>query len=210
MTKVELKEGPGRTIRQARSRKSYKAFIEAGFALLEDKEFEDITIAGIAREAGYSVGAFYARFASKDEFLDAMIAYHIEERSGQRDHLLDNEPHETLIESLIDGLVNYYWKRRGFWRAVLMRSTTDPELWAPIRVSAQTFVARLTERIQRDSGRALTPEEEANIRFAIHMVLGVVNNRIVNRPSPSLYGSRTTLVANLTRAFRLVSDYDNL
>jgi hypothetical protein len=71
-------------------------------------------------------------------------------------------------------------------------------------------VARLTERIQRDSGRELTAEEEANIRFAIHMVLGVVNNRIVNRPSPALYGSRTTLVANLTRAFRLVSDYDNL
>jgi hypothetical protein len=90
-----------------------------------------------------------------------------------------------------------------------MRCARDPSFWAPIHRSAQEFVGLVTGRLQADAGRPLTEAECENIRFAIHMVFGMVNNRIVNRPRPSLIGN-STFVANLTRAFRLVSDYDHL
>lgn len=209
MTKVESPAGPGRTIRQERSRKTYEALVATGFRLLEKDEFESITIAGLAEAAGYSVGAFYARFKSKDEFFEAMVAHHIRERAGSRDRLLATKSRDELVDALIDDLVEYYWRRRRFWRAALLRSTKDSGFWAPINQAAQDFLALVTERIQDDAGRPLTEAECANIRFAIHMVFGMVNNRIVNRPRPSLIG-HSTFVESLARAFRLVSDYDRL
>ncbi len=64
-----------------RGRKTYDTLVTRGFELLEQRELEAITIADLAREAGYSVGAFYARFRSKDEFFDALIAHHLEYRT---------------------------------------------------------------------------------------------------------------------------------
>lgn len=201
--------GPGRAISQERGRKTYDALVAAAFRLLEEHEFESITIAALAQEAGYSVGAFYARFESKDEFFAAMVAYHLQERARSRRAQLATASRDNLIAILVEDLVDYYWRHRRFWRAALMRSTNDPEFWAPINTAAVEFVAMVTNRIQEDAGRPLTELECANIRFAIHMVLGMVNNRIVNRPRPSLIGHET-FVENLTRAFQLVSDFDRI
>lgn len=209
MTELQAPAGPGHKIRQERSRKTYDALIKAGFKLLEKHEFESITIAGLAEAAGYSVGAFYARFASKDEFFQAMVQHHLNERARAHERLLTKEPHDKLIAKLIQDLVNYYWRRRRFWRAVLIRSAHDPEFFAPIHQRAGDFVERLTARIQSDAQRKLRKSERENIRFAIHMVFGMVNNRIVNRPRPSFIG-QATFVDNLTRAFHLVSGYDAL
>lgn len=201
--------GPGRTISQERSRKTYEALVTSGFRLLEKREFESITIAELARAAGYSVGAFYARFESKDEFFEAMVAHHLRVRLRAHERLFATASRDDLIGAMIEDLVKYYWRHRRFWRAALLRSANDPDFWAPLNGAAGGFVASLTERIQRDAGRPLTEAEIENIRFAIHMVFGMVNNRIVNRPRPSLIG-HSTFVENLTRAFRLVSDYDRL
>jgi AcrR family transcriptional regulator len=67
-------------MQQRRGRKTYDALIEAGFALLEHRELEAIPIAELAKLAGYSTGAFYARFHSKDEYFDALVARHLERR----------------------------------------------------------------------------------------------------------------------------------
>ncbi len=62
----------GRKIRQKRSQKTYDALIATSFKLLEQREFDEISVAELAQKAeGYSVGAFYARFHSKDELFDA-------------------------------------------------------------------------------------------------------------------------------------------
>lgn len=209
MKTPESPPGPGRKITQARSRKTYEAFVATGFRLIEKHELESITVAGLSEAAGYSVGAFYARFESKDEFLEAMVAKHIRERSDARKRILAEVTREELVGSLIGELVRYYWRRRRFWRAVLMRSAHDPEFWVPINQSAREFTSSLIARMRNDAGRELTDTEIANIRFAIQMVLGMINNRIVNRPRPSLVG-HSTFVRNLVRAFRLVADYDRL
>jgi len=209
MQQNEWKDTPGNIVRQERSRKTYEAFIRAGFRVLERDEFESITIAGLAKEAGYSVGAFYARFRSKDEFFEAMVAQHLRERRLAHERLFRTAAPDALIRTWIDGLVRYYWRRRRFWRAALLRSANDPDFWTPINRNAGKFVSALIARVAKDAGRELTKTETDNLRFAIHMTLSTVNNRIVNRPQPSLIG-RTTFVDNLVRAFRLISDYDAL
>ncbi len=60
--------------RQRRSRKTLDRLVEACEGLLQEKPFEEISVADIARRGRSSVGAFYGRFKGKDallHFLDA-------------------------------------------------------------------------------------------------------------------------------------------
>jgi AcrR family transcriptional regulator len=198
---------PGRQIRQKRGLKTYDALVAAGFELLERKDFDDITVAELARHAGYSVGAFYARFHSKDEYLDALLARHFEHRLLARGRMIEKSTRESLPRDVVKELVTYYWSRRQFWRAALLRAMRDQVFWKPLRdhgnVAANTVVAEVAKK----AGRELTKTEKTNVRFAFECVLGTINNSIVNRPGPILYLGQVRFIDNLTRAFRLVSDY---
>lgn len=196
-------------IKQKRGRRTYDALITTGFKLLEQREFESITIAELAQAAGYSVGAFYARFKSKDEFFDALIAHHLEERTRTREPLFATLPDDVWINELIADSVNYYWKRRRFWRAALIRSIHDPGFWQPIREHGHAFATSFVKRIEKQAQRRLTKAEEMNVRFAVQIALGTVNNTIINRPGPIFMG-QALFVENLARAFRLVSGYDDI
>lgn len=196
-------------IKQERGRKTYDALVKTGFKLLADREYESITVAELAQAAGYSVGAFYARFKSKDEYFDALIAHHMVERTRDRDQLFATLPDGGWIDELIADAVNYYWKRRRFWRAALIRSIHDPEFWQPIREHGHQLATSYVKRISREAQRPLTKEEELNVRFATQISLGTINNTIINRPGPIFMG-QAVFVANLARAFRLVSGYDEL
>ncbi len=59
------------------------------------------------------------------------------------------------------------------------------------------------------AGRDLTKDEETNVRFAFQVLLGTINNAIINQPGPVMLGQKR-FIDDLTRAFRLVSDYDRL
>lgn len=196
-------------IKQKRGRRTYDALIATGFELLEQREFEAITVAELAQAAGYSVGAFYARFTSKDELFDALIAHHIEERTRTRERLFRTLPDDRWINELIADSVNYYWKRRRFWRAALIRSIHDPDFWQPIREQGHKLASSFIERIETQAQRRLTESEEMNVRFAIQMALGTINNTIINRPGPIFMG-QAVFVDNLARAFRLVSGYEDI
>jgi hypothetical protein len=59
------------------------------------------------------------------------------------------------------------------------------------------------------ANRDLTEQEERNVRFAVQVTLGTINNTIINRPGPIFMG-QAEFVENLTRALRLVSGYDEV
>jgi AcrR family transcriptional regulator len=199
----------GKRIRQKRSQKTYDSLIATAFKLLERREFEDISIAELTRHAGYSVGAFYARFDSKDELFDAMVVQHMDDRRKTRARHFATLSDDTLIRALIKNTVHYYWTRRRFWRAALIRSIRDADFWEPLRKLGHEFADSIIERMSRIADRPLTETEETNVRFAVQVALGTINNTIINKPGPVFMG-QAEFVDNLARAFRLVSGYDGL
>jgi AcrR family transcriptional regulator len=209
MTRTSAQPAARDRIKQERGRRTYDALVATGFKLLGEREFESITVAELAREAGYSVGAFYARFSSKDEYFDALIAHHLEERTRTRERLFATLGDDAWIHGLISNTVNYYWKRRRFWRAALIRSIQQPEFWQPLREHGHALATSFVERFSKEAGRKLTKDEETNVRFATQLALGTINNTIINRPGPIFMG-QAAFVDNLVRAFRLVSGYDEL
>jgi AcrR family transcriptional regulator len=199
----------GLGIKQSRSKKTYDALIKTGFQLLKKRDFDSITVAELSRSAGYSVGAFYARFRSKDEFFDAMVVDHLESRVAASEHLFSTVHNDDLIDELIADIVRYYWINRNFWRAALVRSIRDPDFWTPIRQSGHDLASRVIGILNEQANRPLTDLEETNIRFAFQITLGTINNTIINRPGP-IFMNQRLFVEKLTRAFLLVSDYDNM
>jgi hypothetical protein len=103
--------------------------------------------------------------------------------------------------------VRDYWARRRFWRAALFRSIREPEFWAPMRKLSHEFADALVARIRARAGRALTKSEDANVRFAVQLAFGLINNTILNRPGP-FFLEQELFIDNLVRAFKLVSGYD--
>ena len=209
MSAAELSTPSSRRIRQKRSRKTYDALIATAFKLLEQREFDEISIADLAQKAGYSVGAFYARFKSKDELFDAMIEQHVDNRRRTRAHQFATASDSALIRVVLEDTIQYYWAKRRFWRAALIRSIRDEDFWAPIRKLSHELGDSLVARIRDRAQRPLTEEEETNVRFAVQVTLGTVNNAIINRPGPIFLG-HALFVENLIRAFRVVSCYDEL
>lgn len=81
---------PGlRPAQQERSRRSEELLVRAARALLRQKDFDRVTIGEIAREAGLSVGGFYARFRDKDVLLDVLEADLLAEMRAAFDRALD-------------------------------------------------------------------------------------------------------------------------
>lgn len=201
--------GAEQRIRQKRGQVTYDALIETCFELLQERDFDQISIADLAQKAGYSVGAFYARFRSKDELFDAMVLQHVQNRRKVRQRQFATTNDETLLHELLEETVHHYWDRRRFWRAALIRSMREPEFWEPMRKLSYEFADALLARFRSRAGRALTKSEEANVRFAVQLAFGLINNTILNRPGP-FFLEQDLFVENLVRAFKLVSGYDAL
>ncbi len=200
---------PGLKIKQDRGQKTYDALIKTCFQLLKKHDFDSITVADLAKSAGYSVGAFYARFRSKDEFFDAMIGYHFKTRREALERIFSTFHNSDLIDALIKDTVHYFSANQKFWRAALVRSMRDPDFWAPIRQSGHDLASRIFDRLSKEAGRSLTEMEETNLRFAFQITFGTINNSIINQPGP-IFMKQELFVEKLTRAFRLVSGFDNI
>lgn len=199
----------GLAIKQERGQLTYDKLIATGFKMLELHDLQDISIAELTREAGYSVGAFYSRFRSKDEFFDALVARHLETRTETQIRLFATLPIDTLLKELITNVVSYYWDHRKFWRAVIVRSVRDSDFWEPIRKHGHEFTSRFIDRVHKEVARSLNETEEANINFAFLVTLGTINSTIINQHGPVFMGQKL-FVEELTRAFQLIADFDNL
>jgi AcrR family transcriptional regulator len=196
-------------IKQERGHITYDALIEAGFKLLMERDIEDISIFELSRVAGYSVGAFYARFRSKDEFFDALIEKHLERRTATQKHLVETLARKILMPELVSNIVDYYWGHHVFWRAVLRRTLRDPALWEPFRQHFSENLERFTARVEHEIKRPLTEKEIRSITFAFQTLMGTINISIINQPGPVFIG-QDLFKEELTRAFVQVSGLDEI
>ncbi len=200
---------PGLSIKQKRSKKTYDALIKTGFNLLKTREYDSITVAELSKAADYSVGAFYTRFQSKDEFFDALVIHHFKTRDAHLDRLFSTSHNDDFADVLIKDIVNYFRINQKFWRAALKRSMRDPDFWSPIKRSGHNIATSFIVKLNELSNRPLTDLEETNVRFAFQIVFGIINNTIINEPGP-ISLKQKLFVEKLIRAFRLITDYDRI
>jgi AcrR family transcriptional regulator len=116
---------------QARSRATLYRFLEAAVALLGERRFEDATVAEIARRAGSSVGAFYARFTDKDALVGYLNQQLFDSGRASWDAFLDAERWRgrsvaEIVRAVVGRVVGKRREHRGLLRALALYARSQP------------------------------------------------------------------------------------
>lgn len=193
---------------QDRSRKTLERLLDAAEALLQERGFEAVSVAEIARAAGSSVGAFYARFRDKNGLLNHLHERFCEEAMATADHALAPERwHAADAEAILIAVVGFmeaiHRTRSGMFRAFLLVGCHDPQFMErDARLSAY-FLERLTALLMERRAEIGHPRPAVAIAFGVELIAGVLRDRYVLsgiQPDrwPSPHGG---LVPELARAY---------
>jgi len=194
-------------VKQTRAQKTRDRLLAAGFKLLRKKNFDELSVADIARSAGCAVGSFYLRFADKDQYFLAVAETRRGQSRARLENWYDGVTLASVVPRAIERELDFVLEHPNLWRAALKRGTTDSLFWEEFRELGRLSVARFIETYSALIGRAVTAEESENIRFAFQVVRGTVNNTLINQPGP-LRLDDPAFRRQIERAFRLVSGID--
>jgi AcrR family transcriptional regulator len=191
-------------VKQSRSQKTRDRLLAAGFKLLRRKDFDQLSVADIARAANCAVGSFYQRFFDKDQYFFALAEMRREQSRSQLAAWYEGAKLGSIVERAIQRELGFVLEHPDFWRAALRRGTTDPAFWEEFRALGRTSVDTFIETYGKLLGRSVTADEQERIRFAFQMVRGTLNNTLINQPGP-LSLEDAGFRRQIERAFRLVA-----
>ncbi len=181
-----------RRIKDWRRHHRTEALIEAGVRLLALRDYDHISVAKITKEAGCSVGAFYARFPKKDAFLYHLIASTFRNLTEDAERVLapvqgPKESGDQITRKIVGYIVGRLADRRtaGVIRATMKLAPQRPtvlELFQDYRTSVTDRAITL-----------LSPKLDGQtrpIRIAMQIVFATVTDAILQgKAGPMPLGS---------------------
>jgi AcrR family transcriptional regulator len=188
---------------QDRSRLTAERFLAAALTLLETKTFEALSVADLAKEAGRSVGAFYQRFGSKDDFLTVLLTAYFERGEAESARVLAEGKDETVVEALLAENLAAIMRNRNLWHAALRRSAEDSSFWAQFHPYAMRGRRLVVERLAELRGAPFSDDEALRFGIALQVFNSVINNQMMNTPGP-LTLNDPDFLPSLMRVFRAV------
>ena len=138
--------------RQVRSRKTLDRLYRAAERLFAAAAIVEVTVPQLAAAADSSVGAFYARFSGKDDFLAAFYEQYFAEArqrlSGQlAPEVWAGRTAEEVVRGVIALRADYYVSRRALLAPLLLhvRLKGDERFVRPARLLSDDMFARYRE-----------------------------------------------------------------
>jgi AcrR family transcriptional regulator len=196
---------------QRRSRITTERFVDAALELLQTHTFEDLSVAELARRAGRSVGAFYQRFGSKDDFLASLLITFMAAGERSTERLLAEGRDENVIEMVLTDSYESLMRHHNLWHAALRKSAQDPGFWAQFQSTMKSRPAIMAARLAEIRGHPLKQDEVYRLRIALQVFNSVINNQMMNNPGP-LALNTPEFLPMLLRIFRTVyaADFGSL
>lgn len=174
---------------QPRARATRDAMLSVGRALLQERDFDGISIADLATANGLSVGSFYGRFRDKASFFALLQQQVTEEwlergraalapaRRGERDP-------RRIVADVCATFVGVLRRDAGFVRASLKHASTHPGSWTPIRQTGSVFIAEVAAVLGPPLLHLAPEQREPRVGFAMQMMFGIGVNAVLNDPGP--------------------------
>ena len=174
---------------QNRSRESTEALLEIGRRMIEQRGVDDCSMTEVAAAAGSSVGALYFRFGNKERFVSEVMQRLVDETGKQITVLLaEIDASATSPSQVIEATINWtvieFGKNRGLLRAQIRRALDNPQEWQPFQKIGRDLVDGAIAIIGRFPEHRHDDKWQRNVRIAMQMVLGTLNNIVINRPGP--------------------------
>jgi AcrR family transcriptional regulator len=190
-------------VKQERGSRTRDKLLKAGQRLITKRDFDTMPVAEIAQAAGCSVGAFYQRFRDKEAFFGALVTHYVNEARATTLSLYTDSSDQDMVAAVVAATTARFRKNTGLVRAAIRRRMDNPDIWEPIRLHGHFAADRFIEWLTARAARPLTSEEILSVRFAFQVLLGTLNNAVVNQPGP-LDLADDEFARQLERAFRLV------
>jgi len=196
--------------RQRRSRKTLDRLVEACEGLLQEKPFEEISVADIARRGRSSVGAFYGRFKGKDallHFLDAkrerLIVSSWESYFSKAKW--EGVSTEEILRQFVTLSVRAQREKKGLLRALFLRLRAQPtkEMLVRTRRINGTVVEALRDLLAKRRSEIAHPNPDLAIVQGLVMVTAAIREWVLFEDL-HLYPSTANdevLAEELSRAF---------
>ena len=189
---------------QSRSRETLEQLIEAGMRLLRQRPWDEIGINDIASAANRSVGVFYQRFGSREDYLTVLLMRWTENGQRRSEELLAEIAGPAVLEAFLFDTFRNISENRNLWRAALLRAMSDRSQWEPMRQMGAARMARVFERIETALGEPLDAEHRRDIQFAVQLFNSAINNAVLNDPGP-LHVEDADFFDRLIAVFRTVA-----
>ncbi len=170
---------------QDRSQRTLELLLLSAEEVLRVRTFDEASLQEIVPGAGVTTGAFYARFAAKDDllrYLEDAVTDSVRQATAAQFQKLQETGSDArvLLRGMLADLIESYSAHRGVLRALMERSRVDEAL----RGRRLEFNRKTIEAAQRALALALAPggpELEARIRVGILFMLGTLREVFLHR-----------------------------
>lgn len=170
--------------RQDRSRRTAQRFVDTAMGMLKSRTFAELSVGELAAEAERSVGAFYQRFGSKDDFLGVLLdAFFERAEQWRRAVPASGQPEEIYLTYLRGGFRDIA-ENRNLWHAALQRSASDPAFWGRFGRVRDRLHDVTRQKLEEARGAPFTAPELRRLTIARQVFNSVINNQIINAPGP--------------------------
>lgn len=172
--------------RQNRSIKSRDGFINAGIEALNSMTLDDLKIAELAKASDNSVGSFYTRFQDKDAYFRALTAYTADGINREFNAVFAKADLRAMtpgkaLDALVDHVGAVFSSRyRGVLRETYPRIMEAGDPWEPMRNSARQTLASVHAGLRDAFPQYGRDETETRLSFCFQMIVGVLQNDLVN------------------------------
>jgi AcrR family transcriptional regulator len=171
--------------KQARSDASLARILKAARELLETSSFEELSVAGLARRARSSVGAFYGRFADKQALLEQLAEVYAGEAHAAVQAFAGARAQgagdlEGELEAVVDFAIHFHRERAGVVRALLLEARARPGGRVAERVRRmKALPPTLERRILAHRAAIAHPDPEWAVAEGFFVVLAAVRERVI-------------------------------
>ena len=161
--------------------------------MLASNDFEDISVARIAKAGGCSVGAFYGRFPNKKAFLDFLIRETFCQAEKRAENTLsENAAIKTSLEKSTQKITDYFSEKfsdaefSGVIRTAIKLGFSDSKSRAPF----DEYREAVTERAIEVLAPLLRRGGESDVREAMQAVIGILTDAVISELPPMEPGTR--------------------
>lgn len=153
--------------------------VQAGLRLLESRDIDQISIRDIVSEANTSVGSFYHRFATKEQFFNHLIDDMIirREEAAMREIADQSVTIACTAEVLARGAIKNFRRYAGLLRSAVKWHIGGDKCWDRINMMAMRIVNEYLRRLSESLGRPLDTLERERINFAFMWLYGLLLHR---------------------------------
>jgi AcrR family transcriptional regulator len=160
---------PKATLDRFEQRKLTRAkLIDAALKLFSTSGYEHATVDDISREAGYSKGAYYFHFSTKDDILTELLRMWTEDRTTV---LAAAEGEATSSDSLANVLEAFFTYEEQRWPAVLLefwsQAVRNPEVSNRLTQAYAAWRGQLADAFAQAAGNGAIALESAQDAAAV-------------------------------------------